>query len=79
MDNTQEERKQNIGIHTGLEATGTFNKPLDRQVVESISLKLFSKNCGIVLNSWSEWRGDSIPRVSFNGPGLDNKRRKRNS
>ena len=61
--------------HFVMEATGTFNKPLDRQVDESIRLKFFDRS-GILLNSGSEWRGDSIPRASFNAPGLE--RRKRN-
>ena len=46
-----------------MEPCGTFRTPLDRQLNESMRLKYSSAS--IVLNSGSEWRGDSIPRASF--------------
>ena len=57
-------------------ATGTFQKPLDRQIDESIRLK-FSTPSSIIMNSGSEWRGDAIPRAAFSAPGLESKRKKR--
>ena len=50
-----------------MEPTGVFNTALDRQLDESMRLKFSSAS--IILNSGSEWRGESIPRASF-GPIL---------
>ena len=40
-----------------------ITKPLDRQIDESIRIK--DSEAGIILNSGSEWRGDRVPRASF--------------
>ena len=50
-----------------MKPTSTFKTPLDRQLDESMRLKFSSAS--IIMNSGSEWRGESIPRASF-GPIL---------
>ena len=50
-----------------MKPTGLFQTPLDRQLDESMRLRFSSAS--IILNSGSEWRGESIPRASF-GPIL---------
>ena len=39
------------------------SRPLDRQIDESIRIK--DSEADIILNSGSEWRGDRVPRASF--------------
>ena len=50
-----------------MEPTGVFQTAFDRQLDESMRLKF--SGARIVMNSGSEWRGESIPRASF-GPTL---------
>ena len=59
--------------HFIMTATGRFNKALDRQIDESVRMKFFDRS-GVILNSGSEWRADSIPRASFSAPGLETRR-----
>ena len=59
-----------------MEATGVFSKAMDRQIDESVRMKYHMKKGGILLNSGSEWRGDSVPRANFYAPGLDRRRRR---
>ena len=62
--------------HFIMTATGRFNKALDRQIDESVRMKFFDRS-GVILNSGSEWRADSIPRASFSAPGLETRRHAR--
>ena len=62
--------------HFSMVATRTFQKPLDRQIDESICLK-FSTPSSIIMNSGSEWRGDAIPRAAFSSPGLESRRKEK--
>ena len=62
--------------HFKMEATGVFSKAIDRQIDESVRMKYHMKKGGILLNSGSEWRGDSVPRANFYAPGLDRRRRR---
>ena len=61
-------------VHFRMEATSTFRKALDRQVDESVRIKYFSRTDGVILNSGSEWRADSLPRASFTAPGLERRK-----
>ena len=47
--------------------------PMDRQIDESIRIK--DSTAHIIMNSGSEWRGDAVPRASFQAPGLPLSRR----
>ena len=41
----------------------TFSRPLERQIDESVRIK--DSMADFIMNSGSEWRGDRIPRASF--------------
>ena len=59
-----------------MEATGVFSKAMDRQIDESVRMKYHIKKGGLLLNSGSEWRGDSVLRANFCAPGLDRRRKR---